>query len=142
MDLVTPQHVASVLGLPSSPDSFENLEALIARGLPMAARKATLSRICPDVQDRTRISDDLSALATPIRRRGMLSADESAQIARLARVFCVASTIWKSESLAQSFLLAPHPLLASRTPLEVSMTKEGAARVEELLAALLFGMAA
>ena len=58
----------------------------------------------------------------------------------LTCIFETAHHVWASETDAQEFLNTPHPMLENRTPLEVSLTRVGAHRVEKLLMNIYYGL--
>jgi putative toxin-antitoxin system antitoxin component (TIGR02293 family) len=54
-----------------------------------------------------------------------------------------AREVWGSDAATERFWVEPHPLLASRTPLQVASESEaGAQLVEQILGRLKFGSAA
>lgn len=75
-----------------------------------------------------------------LENREKNSMNAGAESERLARVCAMARQVWNSEDDAQAFLNAPHPMLQGRTPLEFSLTEEGARRVEKILQKLFFGI--
>jgi len=54
----------------------------------------------------------------------------------------LAAYVWGSETDAQAFLHAPHPMLEGQTPLDVALTEPGVRRVETLLWQLFYGVTA
>lgn len=142
MILVTPEKIASVMSLFPVPHSFAELDELVAHGLPKAALKASVDRVCETGEDRKKLLHRIIPEATYKRRRSNLTADESERAERLARVFATADYVWNSEEDARAFLSSPHPMLQGRTPLDVSLTELGARRVEALLWKLYYGIAA
>lgn len=141
MVIVTPEKIASVMNLVPIPHSFAELDALVSKGLPKGALKASVERICKSTEDRKHLLYRIIPEATYKRRRDRLSVEESERAERLARVFATAQYVWGSEDDTRAFLSTPHPMLQDRTPLDVSMTELGARRVEELLWKLYFGIA-
>lgn len=142
MVLVSVEKIASILALVPVPHSFAELDARIAQGLPKAALKSSIDRICKNAEDRKQLLYRIVPEATYKRRREKLSVDESERAERLARVFATATYVWDGDADAQLFLTTPHPMLQGRTPLDVSLTELGARRVEELLWRLHYGIAA
>lgn len=142
MVLVSPEKIASVMALAPLPHSFGELDAMVAKGLPKAALKASVDHIYLHAEDRKRLLYRIIPEATYKRRRESLSAEESERAERLARVFATAAYVWDSEEDARSFLTTPHPMLQERSPLDVAMTELGARRVEALLWRLYYGIAA
>jgi putative toxin-antitoxin system antitoxin component (TIGR02293 family) len=142
MLLVTPEKIATVMALASMPHSFAELDAMIARGLPKAAIKASINHVYLSAEDRRQLLYRIIPEATYKRRKESLTAEESERTERLARVFATAAHVWNSDDDARSFLTTPHAMLQGRSPLDVSMTELGARRVEELLWRLYYGIAA
>ncbi len=142
MVLVGPENIAAVMALVSVPHSFAELDALVSHGLPKGALKASVARACIGTEQRKRLLYRIIPEATYKRRREALSADESARTERLARVFATARYVWDSDDEARAFLNTAHPMLQSRTPLDVSLSELGARRVEDLLWKLYYGIAA
>ena len=142
MLLVTPEKIATVMALASMPHSFAELDAMIARGLPKAAIKASINHVYLSAEDRRQLLYRIIPEATYKRRKESLTAEESGRTERLARVFATAAHVWNSDDDARSFLTTPHAMLQGRSPLDVSMTELGARRVEELLWRLYYGIAA
>jgi putative toxin-antitoxin system antitoxin component (TIGR02293 family) len=139
---IAPEKIASVMAILPIPHSFAELDDLVAHGLPKAALKASVDRVCVSGEDRKQLLYRIVPEATYKRRRSHLTADESERAERLARVFATTNYVWNSEEDARAFLSTPHPMLQGRTPLDVSMTELGARRVEELLWKLYYGIAA
>jgi putative toxin-antitoxin system antitoxin component (TIGR02293 family) len=142
MVLVTPEKIASFMSLLPLPHSFAELDELVSHGLPKHALKAIVDNIGLNTEERKQLLYRIVPEATYKRRRDKLSAEESERTERLARIYASALYVWNSEDEARLFLHTPHPLLQSRTPLDVSMTEIGARRVEELLWRLYYGIAA
>lgn len=142
MSLITPGKIAAVLGLEPVPRTFAELDAWVASGLPKAALKSCIARICLTAEDCRRLLYRIVPEATYKRRRDRLSAGESERAERLARVYATVQYVWDSDDDARAFLHAPHVMLKGQTPLDVSMTELGARRVEDLLWKLYYGTAA
>lgn len=142
MALVTPENIAAVLALSPVPHSFAELDEAVAQGLPKAALRHSVERICSSGEERRRLLYRIVPEATYKRRRERLSAEESGRAERLARVYATARHVWDSDDEAREFLNTPHPMLQGRTPLDVSLSELGARRVEDLLWKLYFGLAA
>jgi putative toxin-antitoxin system antitoxin component (TIGR02293 family) len=142
MVLVTPEKIAAVMALATMPHSFAELDKLVSDGLPKQALKASVDRICKSGEERKRLLYQIIPEATYKRRRDKLTAEESGRAERLARIYATAQYVWNSDDDARLFLTTPHPMLADKTPLAVSMTELGARRVEQLLWKLYYGLAA
>ena len=112
----------------------------------MAFRSTALDRVARllapgDTQFKYR----LVPKATYERRKAAhrLSADESARLARVARVWAVALDVWKTEEATRTFLFRPHPMIEDRRPIDVVIQSEfGAELVVEILGRLKYGTAA
>ena len=137
--------VASELGLepPSNGASLAfDLISRIEKGLAVSVLDRLAKAIAPDdVGFKYRIVPK----ATYVRRKRSrrLSAGESADVARLARVWSFAKEVWGSEEEARAFLFRPHPMLEDRRPVDVMMTNDiGARLVEDMLGGLAYGSAA
>ena len=50
--------------------------------------------------------------------------------------------VWQDQTAAEEFLTRPHHSLGGRTPLQMAATDLGTRQVEELLAAIEFGLPA
>jgi len=142
MVLVTPEKIASIMALFPLPHSFAELDMLVSHGLPKQSLKAIVACVGINTEERKQLLYRIIPEATYKRRRDKLSAEESERTERLARIYATAQYVWDSDHDARIFLNTPHPLLQSRTPLDVSMTELGARRVEELLWQLYYGIAA
>ncbi|NMG53714.1 antitoxin Xre/MbcA/ParS toxin-binding domain-containing protein [Aromatoleum aromaticum] len=140
--LVTPDRIAAVMALSTTPHSFAELDDQVSRGLPKEALRASIARIAESAEARRELLYRIVPEATFKRRRDLLSAEESERAERLARVFATAQFVWDSDDDAREFLNAPHPMLNGRTPLDVSLSELGARRVEELLGRLFYGLSA
>lgn len=69
-------------------------------------------------------------------RMTSVTPSESANLRAFAR------EVWGSDTAADRFWIEPHPLLGSRTPLQVaSESEKGARAVEQILGRLKFGSA-
>jgi putative toxin-antitoxin system antitoxin component (TIGR02293 family) len=138
---VSPEKIGAVMALSPLPQSFAELESRVSHGLPRAALKASVERICPGMEGR-RLLHRIVPEATLKRRQERLSVEESERAERLARVYATALHVWSNDDDARAFLQAPHPMLEGRAPLEVSLSELGARRVEDVLWQLYFGLPA
>jgi putative toxin-antitoxin system antitoxin component (TIGR02293 family) len=138
-------NVADVLGLASRQRLMASPFALITRiegGLPVAALDRVARLLAPDdAQFKYR----LVPKATYERRKvaHKLSADESARLARVARVWALALDVWQAEGAARGFLFRPHPMIEDKRPIDIVIRSEfGAELVIEILGRLKYGTAA
>ena len=72
-----------------------------------------------------------------------LSAEESARLARLARIWSLAREVWGSDESTRAFLFRDHPMLEDRKPVDIVLQNElGGELVLEILGGLKYGTAA
>jgi putative toxin-antitoxin system antitoxin component (TIGR02293 family) len=102
--------------------SLLDIASRVERGLPLAALDRVARAIAPD--DGSFISA-IVPKATLSRRRASaearLSAEESNKVARLAKVWAMAMSVWRDEADAREFLHRPHPLLDGRRPRDLAL---------------------
>lgn len=119
-DVVTLSRILA--GDPPQPASLLGIARLVETGLPLAALDRVLRAVAPD---DARFVASIVPKATLTRRRatpsGALSAEESNKVARLAKVWAMALSVWKDEDDAREFLSRPHPMLEGRPPREVAV---------------------
>ena len=137
--------VAGVLGLPARERTAQSAMALITRikdGLPIAALDRVARLLAPgDAQFKYRLVPKATYERRKIAHR--LSAEESARLARVARVWAVALDVWKTEAATRDFLFRPHPMIEDRRPIDVVIQSEfGAELAVEILGRLKYGTAA
>jgi putative toxin-antitoxin system antitoxin component (TIGR02293 family) len=102
---------------------------LLKEALTSVLRAATRCPAEAVVARRLIIAD-----ATWKRRTVYLRPDESDRTLRLARVVALARYVWDGrEDDATAFMMANHPSLEGRTPLETCDTEIGARLVDDLL---------
>ncbi len=113
--------------------TMADLSRVVDRGLPMRSLHAVSARFPAELRQDI---EYLVAPRTTLQRRereGILSAEESARLERLARISVLAEEVWEEPTAVQAFLTSPHPLLDGQTPLQASASELGARRVESLL---------
>ncbi len=114
----------------------------IAAGLPIAALENLVRGLSPDDEGLRFAFVPRPTLARRQHQK-RLSPEESARVARVARVFDMAREAWGSDAEAREFLRRRHPMLDDRTPLDVSLATDlGARLVENILGRLIHGTAA
>jgi hypothetical protein len=64
------------------------------------------------------------------------------QQVRVAEVVRLSNYVWDSSEPSSQFLLTPHPALGGEMPLRAAMTTQGAAKVRQILGAILHGLPA
>lgn len=144
--MVEPHRIAEVLGGPKVLKrriaTIGELIRAVEHGLPKSSLARTVGHVYREPGEQRRLIYRLVPEATYKRRRERLSPAESERTERLARVIATAEYVWDDEEDTRRFLTMPHPELGGKAPLEAAMTELGARQVEELLAKLLYGLAA
>jgi putative toxin-antitoxin system antitoxin component (TIGR02293 family) len=142
--MIAAQEIADVLGgdalLRRKIRSFDDLETLVARGLPKKAALNVVASLRASADARGRLLAFIASPATLKRRRERLKSDESERTERLARIVATARHVWGEEELARRFLNQSHKMLRERAPIEVAMSELGARRVEALLWDIYYGL--
>jgi putative toxin-antitoxin system antitoxin component (TIGR02293 family) len=145
--MINVERVSAVLGgvrtLKHRVRTLNDLHEIVAAGLPKTSVRALFSRLSKryavEVQP---LRDFVAPRATLKRRRTRLSPAESQRLERLARIVAMTEEVWQDRIAAAEFLTRPHGGLGGRTPLQMVTTDLGARQVEELLAAIEFGLPA
>ena len=119
-----------------------DLISQIETGLPVSSLDRLSGAIAPrDPSFKFRIVPRATYMRRKKSRR--LSAAESAEVARLARIWSFAKEVWGSEEEARAFMFRSHLLLEDRRPIDVAIGSEmGARLVEDVLGRLAYGSAA
>ena len=135
------QTVEAILDLPGAASPLALVDR-INDGLPLAAVEAFAARAGLEPALRYRIVPK-ATLAPRRKRREPLSREESARLARAAKILALAEEVWGSADEARAFLHRPHSMLEDRRPIDVTLDNEfGADLVEGILQRLRFGSAA
>lgn len=134
----------ALLGPAPPPGRPLALAERVAAGLPIAALDRLMRAVAPDEDALRYAFVPKATLARRAKARpARLSPEESARIARVARVFALAREAWGSDAEARDFLRRRHPMLEDRTPLDVAIeTDIGARIVERIIGRLVHGTAA
>ena len=140
----TSQSVERVLGgkdvLGLKPRSAIDWIRMIREGIPTAAIESILSAAGLSQSELAR------ALAIPERtlarrkREGVLNADESSKLLRLARVISRAQEVFDDPAAAVDWLKTPNAALDSNTPLSLLDTDIGAENVLDTLGRIEHGV--
>lgn len=136
--------VESLLGVSvADPASRLRLAHSIQDGLPVSALDRLAKAVAPEDSG---FKFRLVPKATLERRRRSadkkLTSDEGDRLARIAKVFSFAASIYKDDARAREFLTRPHAMLDGEAPLDVTMaTGPGADEVMNLLGRMAFGAA-
>lgn len=139
---VEPGKIALVLGLRKKVTSVEQLERQIEAGLPKTSLGAVARHVYGTSPDAVALMQRVIPAATFHRRGAELKPHEGERVERLARVVATAEYVWDNTEDARAYLLADHPMLGGKKPIEVALTELGARRVENLLWSLFHGVAA
>lgn len=140
--VVQPASIEALLGIDAARQASRlALAYSIEDGLPMAALDQLADTVAPD---DARFKYRLIPKATLERRRRSaskrLTSKEGDRLARLAKVFSFALSIYKEPEPAREFLTRPHPMLDGRPPLDVALaTGPGADAVVNLLGGAAYG---
>jgi putative toxin-antitoxin system antitoxin component (TIGR02293 family) len=134
---------ATALGLQITREgSAFDLISHIEKGLSVAALDRISRALAPD--DRA-FKYRIVPRPTYVRRKKgrRLSFEESARLARLARIWAFAGEVWGGDEEARDFMFRSHPLLDDQRPIDLVIKGEiGARLVEEVLGRLAYGSAA
>lgn len=116
-----------------SPNTLVELAAAVAQGLPSAVVPSLAANATPDEPDARRRIAALVTSTASLKRRARLSPAASERAERLARIVALAVQAFADVDEARAWLNAPHPLLGSARPIDVSATDLGARQVERIL---------
>jgi len=135
--------VAAVLGLPTkAPEaSAIRLISRIEHGLPVKALEKVAHLIAPD---DTQFKYRLVPKATLERRKttNKLSPEESARLARLAKVWAAARDVWGGDDEARDFLFRRNLMADDNRPIDLVIQSEfGADLILDILGGLKYGTA-
>ena len=133
--------VEAILDLPSARSPLTLVDR-INDGLPLRAVDAFVKRAALEPALRYRIVAK-ATLANRRKGQARLSREESARLARGAKILALSEDVWGSIEEARAFLHRPHLMLEDRRPIDVTLDNEfGADLVEDILQRLRFGSAA
>jgi putative toxin-antitoxin system antitoxin component (TIGR02293 family) len=145
--MTTAQQIADVLGGPVTlghkVESLMDLDEVVAAGIPRPAFDALIDRLSAkgDETSRVRLRYRIVPRATYQRAR-RLNVQYSETAERLARVYAMATQLWRDEELARRFLMTPSPELGDKTPLQAALTEIGGRQVEEIIERGMHGLPA
>ena len=128
---------------PTSPIlSAVMIEKAVEHGLPRHALRHVAEALAGgDKSKVAAIEWGVVPKTTLDRRVTQLSPQESERTERVARLFVQARRALGTAAEAREFMMAPHPALEGRSPVEASRTDLGTRRVERILTALEYGLA-
>jgi putative toxin-antitoxin system antitoxin component (TIGR02293 family) len=118
------------------------IEEAVEKGLPRHALRHVAEQIAG--ADKARIASlewSIVPKTTLERRTDQLSPLESERTERVARLFVHARRALGTEAEARDFMMAPHPQLDGRTPVDAAKTDLSTRRAEQILNALEYGLA-
>jgi putative toxin-antitoxin system antitoxin component (TIGR02293 family) len=140
---ISSRRVGQVLGLSEQQsDSPMRLIRSLERGLPVQSLARVCNFLAPQEPKFREVFVSRASFARRQKQR-RLSMEESERLERAARVWALASDVWKDDAKAQRFLLQPHAMLEGQRPIDVAVrTDVGARTVEGILGRLKYGSAA
>jgi putative toxin-antitoxin system antitoxin component (TIGR02293 family) len=130
---INPTDTANILGLKQKIETNLDLYKAIEKGFPVSTVDHVRKRIAP--KDPS-FAFTIIPRATLARYKGtqrLLSSQQSDLVARIARIWTAACSVWKSEDGARRFLFEPHQLLEGKAPISMIRTEAGAIMVEDIL---------
>jgi putative toxin-antitoxin system antitoxin component (TIGR02293 family) len=123
---------ADALGNPIH-DMME-LDELVAKGIPRSAFDVLIDRLAAGADEVTRVKLRYRIIPRATYQRSRrLNQQHSETVARLARTYAMSYALWQDNRAAQHFLLAPHPELKGKSPLDAALTEIGGRQVEEII---------
>jgi putative toxin-antitoxin system antitoxin component (TIGR02293 family) len=127
---IPPGEAGSALGLA---DSVED-------GLPVGAVDRIAKAFAPDDAGFKFRIVPKSTLERRRKARQRLTIEEGDRVARLAKVYAMAMSIYHDEAKAREFLKRPHMMLSGKAPRDVALaTGSGADAVVQLLGRAAYG---
>lgn len=118
------------------------IERAVEQGLPRHVLRHLAERLAGGDRNRvTALEWAIVPKTTLERRNTKLSPAESERTERVARLFVHARRALGSEDEARTFMVAPHPELDGRSPLDATRTDLATRRAEHVLGALEYGLA-
>ncbi len=126
----------------SSAPSSDLIEKAVEQGLPRTALRHVAEALTGGDKAKTSALEWGVVPKTTLDRRDVrLSPEESERTERIARLVVHARRALGTEAEAREFMMAAHPELDGRRPLDAAMTDLGTRRVEQILTALEYGLA-
>lgn len=118
------------------------IERAVEQGLPRNVLRHLAERLAGNDRSKVAALEWAIVPKTTLERRSTtLSPPESERTERVARLFIHARRALGSEDEARAFMVAPHPELDGRSPLEATRTDLATRRAEHVLGALEYGLA-
>jgi putative toxin-antitoxin system antitoxin component (TIGR02293 family) len=138
---ISTQNTVTVLGLRKKIATDLDLARAIEQGFPISTIDRVTKLIAPKDPSFAFKLIPRPTLARYKREHRHLTLEQSDRVARLARVWVAANTVWKSAEATRRFLFEPHQLLEGRRPIDMAQTGIGARMVEDILGRLEYGSA-
>lgn len=140
---ISTQNTAAVLGLKQKIVTDLDLAMAIERGFPISTIDNVTKLIAPKDPSFAFNIIPRATLARHKRDQRPLSLEQSDSVARLARIWALANSVWKGEEATRRFLFEPHQLLGGKRPIDMAVrTAVGARMVEGILGRLEYGSVA
>lgn len=136
--MIPAQKIAAILGgaevLGQPVNNLMDLDEVVAQGIPRDAFDALIDQIAPRSDEVTRVSLRYRIVPRATYQRARrLNQQHSETVERLARILAIARALWGDDEAVRGFLLAPHPELNGKTPLDAALTEIGGRQVEEII---------
>lgn len=140
---ISTQNTVAVLGLKQKIITDLDLAMAIEQGFPISTIESVTKLIAPKDPSFAFNIIPRATLARYKRAQRPLSLEQSDSVARLARIWALANSVWKSEEATRRFLFEPHQLLGGKRPIDMAVrTAVGARMVEGILGRLEYGSVA
>jgi putative toxin-antitoxin system antitoxin component (TIGR02293 family) len=138
--------VVAALGGPAilgvAPATLSELSEAVANGLPRAVVSHVAATAAPPVPALRQKVAALMVSPATLKRSPRLSAAASERAERLARVAALATQALGNADEARRWLTEPHPMMGTKSPIEVAATDLGARQVERVLQNIEYGLPA
>ncbi len=116
------------------------LDALLRKGLPYGTVEAVVRNLSMGLPDIISLLASSSRTMARRKKEGHLSVTESDRLARLARVYSAAETVFGSPENAKRWMNKPNRALGGLTPIKALETDIGAAEVVNVLGRIEYGV--
>ena len=136
--LPTPEEIMISVGF--STNNILQLIQQIRRGVAVSSLYALADRLSIGVNEMSEIVNISARTFTRRKREGVLHADETERVYRLADLMARATEVLHSNEDAQHWLKTPKKALGGETPLKLADTELGAKEVKDLLGRIEHGV--
>ena len=136
--MIPAQKIAAILGGPEAlghpVNNLMDLDEVVAQGIPRSAFDALVEQLAARSDEITRVSLRYRIVPRATYQRARrLNQQHSETVERLARILAIARGLWGDDEAVRGFLLAPHPELNGKAPLDAALTEIGGRQVEEII---------